>query len=179
MEKTEVNIGRKINKLTIIKEVKERVRRNGKTRRVFLCRCECGIEKKILWQSLSTGRTNSCGCYQKKMMKNAYAKKHGLSHDYLFSVWRKMIARCYDKNHKGYKYYGAEGVTVCKSWLKNPHTFRNWALKNGWEKGRQLDKDKFAPKTGKKIYSPKHCCFLTPNENRKYRRKYRSARLKK
>lgn len=172
MQKIKIENGHKINMLTIIKELPERIRINNKTRRVLLCKCDCGKEKEILWQSLSSGRTYSCGCHQKKMMKNAYAKKHGLSSHPLFSVWRKMIARCYDKNHKGYKYYGAQGVTVCSKWLKSPAAFVDWALLNGWQKGLQLDKDKLAPKNRNKIYSPKYCCFLTPSENRKYRRKY-------
>lgn len=32
-------------------------------------------------------------------------------------VWRSMVARCVNPNHKYYKYYGGRGITVCEAWL--------------------------------------------------------------
>ena len=43
--------------------------------------------------------------------KHGMAKKHPL-----YSTWIGMRQRCNDKNHVGYKLYGAVGVTVCKEW---------------------------------------------------------------
>lgn len=39
--------------------------------------------------------------------------KHG-SPEYL--TWRRIIARCYNKNDKNYAHYGALGIIVCDSW---------------------------------------------------------------
>lgn len=39
-------------------------------------------------------------------------KKHGGSHKKLYSVWQNMKSRCYDKNHKAYKYYGGRGISI-------------------------------------------------------------------
>lgn len=35
----------------------------------------------------------------------------------LYQTWMSMFARCYNKNHIHYKYYGACGITVCASWF--------------------------------------------------------------
>lgn len=161
-KRIEVQPGQRKNRLTIIAELPARVRSNGDPRRVLLCRCDCGKEKEILFQSFTVGRVQSCGCYQSEITaKGKYAKKHGCSSHPLFSVWRCMINRCYDKNHRAFKYYGAKGITVCDAWRKSPGEFIQWAISNGWHKGIQLDKD---IKKGK-IYSPENCLLVPPYVN--------------
>lgn len=155
----EINAGKVFKRLTVIKEIAPRIRNNGKPRRVLLCKCICGKEKEILFQSFTIGRVASCGCLQSESAKKGkYARTHGLSNHPLFTVWRCMINRCYDVNHKGYKYYGAKGVRVCKKWKNNPNVFVKWAEENGWKKGLQLDKD---IKGNGKLYSPRTCIFVT------------------
>lgn len=51
-------VGQRFGKLTVIK----RVENNNRMRAKFLCRCDCGNEKIILGDSLSSGKTKSCGC---------------------------------------------------------------------------------------------------------------------
>lgn len=34
---------------------------------IWVCRCECGTKKKVLYQHLVTGATKSCGCGGKKL----------------------------------------------------------------------------------------------------------------
>lgn len=63
----EVKRGEKFGKLTIIEEVEPHVYPNGKTRRKFLCKCECGNEVEVLLKLLKNGSTKSCGCYQKEI----------------------------------------------------------------------------------------------------------------
>lgn len=151
------------NWLTVITEVAPRIRTNGQPRRLLLVKCKCGKEKIVMVQSFSTGRVKSCGCYQREVMKKGDSnRKHGCSSHPLFSVWRCMINRCYDPSHKGYKYYGERGITVCKEWRQNPKSFIDWAINNGWKKGLQIDKD---IKKGK-CYSPGNCLIVTPEVNR-------------
>ncbi len=162
-KKIEIKGGTKINNLTILRELPPRIRTNGKPRRVLLCKCDCGQEKEILFQSVSIGRVFSCGCFQSKVVKEGkFAISHGLSSHPLFTVWRCMISRCYDSSHYGYKYYGAKGVEVCSEWRESPKVFIEWALSNGWKKGLQLDKD---IKGNSKLYSPDMCIFVTPYIN--------------
>lgn len=53
-------------------------------------------------------------------------RTHGLSGTKLHEKWRAMMARCYNKNCKAYKNYGARGVTVCDEW----HDFLNFYRDN-------------------------------------------------
>jgi hypothetical protein len=34
----------------------------------ILCRCDCGVEKRLDWWNVKSGNTSSCGCLKKKMM---------------------------------------------------------------------------------------------------------------
>jgi hypothetical protein len=36
-----------------------------------------------------------------------------------YKSWQHMKARCYDRNHPSYKYYGARGIKVCERWLSS------------------------------------------------------------
>lgn len=65
----------------------------------------------------------------------------------LVGIWRQMIRRCYDKQCKTYKHYGAKGVHVDSSW----HSFAcfqrdvkgipNWVMKKEYPDEFSLDKD--------------------------------------
>lgn len=158
--------GYKVNMLTVLCELPPKIRNNGNERRLLLCKCDCGNEKEILFQSITSRRTYSCGCHQKKVVsRGAFAKTHGLSNHPVFTVWKRMIDRCYNKNHKGYKYYGARGITICKQWLNSPTNFVNWAIKNGWKLGLQIDR-----KNNNSIYKPSNCRFVTRHVNMMNRR---------
>lgn len=130
--------------------------------------CKCG---KIGWTdlaSLKSGATISCGCFRKERASIS-ATKHGLCKHPLYSVWCGMINRCYNENATDYKYYGGNGVVVCDEW-RNFLPFYNWAIENNYRKGLELDKDKLAPNQRGKIYCPEYCSFLTPKENKSYRK---------
>ncbi len=40
-------------------------------------------------------------------------KKHGYYKHPLYTVWKNMKKRCYNKNNKQYKDYGGRGITIC------------------------------------------------------------------
>lgn len=52
-------IGKKFGRLTVIADTQEK---QG-TAKMWLCRCDCGKELKVRTDSLTSGRTISCGCY--------------------------------------------------------------------------------------------------------------------
>jgi hypothetical protein len=160
--------GYKINRLTVIKELMPRIRSDGNPRRVLLCRCACGIEKEILFDSVNRGRVYSCGCKQKEIVTDRrFAIKHGLSGHPIFTVWKRMIDRCTNPKHKGYRWYGKRGINICSEWLSGPTIFFNWAVSNGWEKGLQLD---LINNDGN--YEPNNCRFVSRKENMANRRPY-------
>lgn len=138
-------------------------------------KCACGnltewIGNNAVCISKKSSNPNvpSCGC-----VRDAKAKETSTTHGYtqhpLHSIWQTMKQRCYNPKHPEYPRYGGKGVTVCAEWLNDAGVFINWALNNGWEKGKHLDKDTLSdaqevPRT----YSPVTCCFISPKENVAY-----------
>lgn len=133
---------------------------------MWLCKCSCGVEKEIMGYRLTKGIIKSCGCFSREN-RGLFARTHGLTKHPLFSVWRNMKYRCYDKNHISYPNYGGKGVVICKEWLDSFFSFYSWAIDNGWEKGLQIDKDIISKQLGVSplLYSPEMCCFVTPYIN--------------
>jgi hypothetical protein len=77
------------------------------------CRCSCGLEKIVRGQSLTAGRTKSCGACPRRRPDMV---KHGLAELPEYRSWKGMIARCTDPKHKSYRGYGGRGITVCDRW---------------------------------------------------------------
>lgn len=86
---------------------------------MWLCRCDCGVEKIIWMGNLISGHTKSCGCLCIERIKSKNTT-HGhsvggkISSEY--HSWKKMIERCNDEKANGYKIYGGRGVKVCDRW---------------------------------------------------------------
>lgn len=80
------------------------------------------------------------------------------------NVWVGMLGRCYNIKDGSYSNYGANGVTVCESWL-NRSTFGRWYDLNHPTDGFEYHLDKDKKVNGNKIYSPKTCCFIFNEEN--------------
>lgn len=77
--------------------------------------------------------------------------KDGRSYHPKYTVYKGMLDRCYNENHSAYKWYGAEGVRVCDSWLEPIEGFWRFAE---WHEatipaGYTMDKDDEL-----KLYSP-------------------------
>ena len=64
--------GNKYNRLTVINRVANSL---GK-KTSWLCKCECGSFSTVYGQYLKSGRTKSCGCYQKEQAR-AIRTEHG------------------------------------------------------------------------------------------------------
>lgn len=100
------------------------------------------------------------GDYNKELLGEEITNK-------LLQTWNAMIQRCYNKNHKAYKNYGAKGVYVHSSWLifenylNDIQELDNWNNKlNNWNE-YQLDKDL----NGGFEYSKEKCIWITRKEN--------------
>lgn len=101
--------------LTPVKRLENEVT-GGKTRPVWLFKCECGGFRKGRLDKFKEGRFKSCGCM---VNSNFNLKEDGRSKHYLYSTWNKMLSRCGDKNNDNYHYYGARGISVCIEWRNN------------------------------------------------------------
>ena len=104
---------------------------------LWLCECDCGVQKIVRTSSLRSGNVTSCGCNQ---INNRNHTTHGLSKTPLHSVWLGMRKRCYNPQRSDYKYYGERGITVCNEWISDFATFYKWAENNGYKKGLTIDR---------------------------------------
>src|ERR1700687_603522 len=57
---------------------------------IWLCKCDCGKEKLVDYNTLNKGKTKSCGCLKKETKPNF---KHGLSYtkQYMNDANRKSV----------------------------------------------------------------------------------------
>lgn len=127
-------INRRYGRLTAVKQVEN----DKHNHRQWLCRCECGNEIVVLQNSLTSGRTRSCGCYYKETRRTS-ARTHGQSKTRLFHIWAEMLERCKNTNRHDYKYYGGKGVTVCEEW-KVFEVFAKWAHESGYAENLSIDR---------------------------------------
>ena len=131
----------------------------------WTCRCDCGRMITTLTDSLNSGKTKSCGCLRKELMARK-STKHGGATDPLYYVLNQMHQRCENPKSKDYKWYGAEGKSVCPEWsLENFQAFREWAIATGYRKGLTIDR--IDPEKG---YSPDNCRWITIEEQQRNRR---------
>ena len=87
---------------------------------IWLCRCDCGLNKEVIGKDLRTGKVTSCGCGATKHLRHT---KHGMSKSKIYSVWTSMKLRCENENDPSYLWYGARGITVCPDWSSSFEKF--------------------------------------------------------
>lgn len=116
--------GQKFGRLLVVKRIKSDAP-CGKTR--YECVCDCGNTATVSGSNLVCGKTLSCGCLRKELIRKV-AVTHGLSHkERLYSVWLGMKERCSNPNHISYQFYGGRGIAVCDEWANSYENFRSWA----------------------------------------------------
>jgi hypothetical protein len=69
-----------------------------------------------------------------------------------------MLKRCYNKQIKEFKNYGARGIRVCERWK---HSFKNFITDMGMKPSRKHSLDR---KNNAKGYSKKNCRWDTKHE---------------
>lgn len=82
----------------------------------------------------------------------------------LYDCWYDMKRRCYNKGNIGFDNYGGRGVDVCSDW-QDYHSFRDWALDNGYDKNLEIDRI-----DNMQGYSPSNCHFVTKSQNGRNKR---------
>lgn len=116
---------------------------------MWQCKCDCGTEKVVRSSDLRYGTSTSCGCRNAEL---ASKRKwmHGKSGTPEFVSYHAMRRRCYDKQHRAYKWYGGRGVIVCDRWLNNFELFLSdmGQRPDGWTLDR-IDPEK--------DYGPENC----------------------
>lgn len=56
--------GQKYGKLTVLYRAEDYIQPSGQHKRMWHCKCECGVECNVRASDLKSGNTQSCGCFQ-------------------------------------------------------------------------------------------------------------------
>ena len=143
----------KYGKLTII----ECIGKDEKNYKLYRCKCDCGNEVIVKGSNLLTGHTKSCGCNKKnQFMTHGFASKD----ERLYAIYNSMFHRCYHKNNKGYKYYGAKGIRICDEWQKDIKSFFDFAYSHGYDETKTIDRI-----NSNGNYCPENCRFISKRLN--------------
>lgn len=157
--------GFKFGRLTVIR--KNGVERRGKSSHsIWLCLCDCGMEKSVVRDKLISGDTISCGCYKRESAKKRF-KKHGMAGTRIWKIWVGMRSRCNRESDKSYPDYGGRGISVCEEWSKF-EPFAKWALLNGYANELTIER---IDVNGD--YCPKNCKWATKSEQSNNKRNNR------
>lgn len=79
-----------------------------------------------------------------------------------YNSWQGMRKRCLDPKHKGFKDYGAKGITICESWLQSFDNF----LSDMGEKPLGTSLDRIDNQLG---YNKENCKWSTITEQNRNR----------
>lgn len=140
---------------------------------IWLCRCECGVERPVLGADLRKGTSVSCGCARTERVAGLN-KTHGRSNTRLHRIWGNMRARCLNPNSPGFKNYGGRGIEICNDWGEFS-VFEAWAKNAGYRD--DLSIERLDVNAG---YTPKNCSWANKqlqSENRRFVAKAPNGRL--
>lgn len=135
----------------------------GKKEILWLCKCECGKTKKLPTSRITCGSDVSCGCYRKEM-KGRYSLTHGMAKSPEWHAWLRVKARCYNKKHEKYRYYGGRGIGVATS-FKN--SFEKFYAEIGPRPSPKHSVERIDNSRG---YAPGNIKWATMSEQRRNRR---------
>lgn len=114
--------GRKFGRLTVIGYQPIVIAHKAKNKTFNLkyweVKCSCGNKKLVRQDCLISGKTKSCGCYQRERTAEANTKygyfgKHFKSTRIAYFAWANMKQNCDNPKAKNYKNYGQKNITYC------------------------------------------------------------------
>lgn len=107
----------KFGRLTVIDEQLAKTLTKGSRTKIKVL-CDCGNLLMVMYWSLTSGHTKSCGCLQKEKVAVVCQqfKTHGMHNTRFYRIWAGIKARCLNPNEPAYSDYGGRGITVYDKW---------------------------------------------------------------
>ena len=133
VEMSDFYIGQKFNNFTV-KSISSKRSKNGTMRKILHVVCDCGKEKEVRSYSASARKVTRCVCDN----EGRYAITHGMYGTKIYTIYRSMLQRCYDKKSTSYPNYGGRGIRVSDEWLRSFDEF--YKDMGDVKKGMSLDR---------------------------------------
>lgn len=153
--------GTRSGKLVVLGPIEQRTYPSGRALR-WLCRCDCG-EVTVKRSQHLRGGTKSCGCTKGGPHKHGHARRTvGCAPEY--GPWAAMKKRCTNPNAANYYRYGARGVTICDTWMRD---FTAFLADMGPRPSLDHSLDRIDNAKG---YYPGNCRWATRTEQQRNRR---------
>ncbi len=162
--------GRVFGKYTAIRYSHSHTKPSGRKVNFWLCRCECGEEREVRVDTLTSGATKSCGCSRAEYVSVGNIKHgnrskliHGKVRVRLFGIWEGMIDRCTNPKGKFFDNYGGRGIAVCERWMDFENFYSD--MFPSYQEGLSVDRvNNDGP------YSPENCRWATDHQQSRNKR---------
>lgn len=126
------------------------------------CLCSCGTSRTVKARGLTSGRSQSCGCYHKERVS-----LHGMTGTGTFKSWESMLQRCLNTKAPDYPGYGGRGIKVCNRWMASFDAFLS-------DMGRRPDGATLDREDVNGDYKPSNCRWATASRQQRNRRDTKS-----
>lgn len=129
MPKTIDLIGRRFGRWTVSDRAPNRYDKRGYPRRYWLCKCDCGTEKEVSETMLKSGKSKSCGCLHREIVKETNKNKKKCNK---YDLTSQSYGICYASNTNQEILFDLEDYDLIKDycWRVDSHGYVVTSIKN-------------------------------------------------